>query len=168
MSTVATSVRERPDEIPGTTIKSVCGCGSIYITINEYPPGVPFEIFIRSGKNGTCTNTTLGALGFVFSDMLQNGVPLDMYTKRLIGFECERRINRVEGKGTAVFSCIDAIAKTLNDYLKSHSSAPAPEPAAEPNNRDVRGKRCQDCGGMIVHEGGCDRCLSCGRSENCD
>jgi len=191
MTTTTAQMKERPEELPGTTIKAVCGCGSIYVTINTFE-GVPFEIFVRSGKNGTCTNTTLGAIGFIFSDMLQNGVPLDVYTKRLIGFECERRISRVEGKGTAVFSCIDAIAKTINEYLKSRSSAPAVGPAGkgiagdtsvsfptppteksaieaeEPNDRDMRGKRCWDCGGQVIHEGGCDRCLSCGRSENCD
>jgi hypothetical protein len=219
MSTPAAAVKERPEWLSGPTIKAVCGCGSIYITINELN-GEPFEVFIHAGKNGMCTNTTLGAIGFIFSDMLQDGVPLEKYAKRLVGFECERKITRVEGKGRAAYSCVDVIAKTLLDYFNSRgSSTPATGPAAglggavgdempheglptgssssvkkaaipsgsgtldaprvsvrttgqpakgveEPV--DVRGKRCQECGGMIVHEGGCDHCLACGLSENCE
>jgi len=168
VSTTAEPIpRERPEWLSGPTIKATCGCGNIYITVNSLD-GKLFEVFVRCGKNGECTNTTLGAIGFIFSDMLQNGVPLENYARRLIGFECERKITMIEGKGEAVYSCVDAVAKTLLRYLESRSPSESRPAEQARESKDVRGKTCSQCGGMVVHEGGCDHCLTCGHSENCE
>jgi len=181
---VAITVKKRPVRLHGVTRKAKCGCGNIYITINEYQ-GKPFEVFIGFGKSGTCTHTTMGALAIALSHGLRYGLPLEEFSRAFSGFQCEKAINRIEGQGKAAYSCIDAIAKVFNAYLEERGELePSTESKAETagvevtdidkqeeavEDREIRGGvTCSQCGGPVYFASGCDHCVVCGHSENCE
>jgi ribonucleoside-diphosphate reductase alpha chain len=185
------TVKKRPESLRGRTIKTTCGCGNIYITINELD-GRPFEVFVAVGKSGSCIATTVGALAISISHGLRAGIPLEEYKKAFIGFQCLSPLNRVQNQGRIASSCIDAIARVFKDYLDIKEQmdqktpapqpsptptlpiAPAPAPAPAPTPitietrpREMTGKTCRQCGGPVYISEGCDHCILCGHSENC-
>jgi len=117
-------VLSRPDEeLHGVTYKTKCGCGSIYITINEYQ-GKPVEVFINLGKGGICANVMLGAMGRDISHGLRGGVPLEEFSRTHFGSRCDSQITSIQNKGKPMFSCLDAIAKVFIEYLKKRNPNP--------------------------------------------
>lgn len=189
---MTTTVKKRPESLRGRTIKTSCGCGNIYITINELD-GRPFEVFVAVGKSGSCIATTVGAVAISISHGLRAGIPLEEYKKAFIGFQCLSPLNRVQNQGKIASSCIDAIARVFKDYLdirdqmdhknpnpqtlsqpapKSVAPDPTPAPAPAPATietrpREMTGKTCTQCGGPVSMSEGCDHCILCGHSENC-
>jgi len=154
-STEMAKVEKRPEALTGKTYKAVCGCGTIYVTINENN-GQPFEVFINFGKSGKCANITLDAIAISISHGLRAGVHLEEYMRAFRGYSCELRITGVQNKGTPIQSCVDAVAQTflrhlrekgegitptegkkLTDPFPAESSSPArPAPATEKQGRD--------------------------------
>lgn len=185
------TVKKRPESLRGRTIKTACGCGNIYITINELD-GRPFEVFVAVGKSGSCIATTVGALAISISHGLRAGISLEEYKNAFIGFQCLSPLNRVLNQGKIAGSCIDAIARVFKDYLdikeqmdqKAPAPQPSPQPAPAPKHipvptpttitttttpprREMTGKICTQCGGPVYIAEGCDHCTLCGHSENC-
>ena len=111
-------VIERPDILKGTTIRGVCGCGKLYVTINELN-GKPIEVFVNLGKSGSCANTVINSTAIIISHGLRAGVPLVELATALLGMKCERRVDAVMGKGLPRHSCMDALSKIFLEYLKS-------------------------------------------------
>lgn len=104
--------RSREDVSEGFTIKGVCGCGNIYVTINEDEYGA-VETFVRLGKSGGCPTSNLEAIGRLISIGLQYNVPLDEIIEQLLNIRCPE--NRWVG-GVQVLSCADSIGKVLKKY----------------------------------------------------
>jgi len=109
-------VEKRPEALRGFTYRITCGCGTIYVTINENDDK-PFEVFINFGKSGKCANITLDALAITISHGLRAGVPLEEYLRAFRGYSCELRIPGIRNKGTSISSCVDAVAQVFQRYL---------------------------------------------------
>lgn len=180
-----TDIRKRPDSLVGRTIRTLCGCGKIYVTINELD-GEPFEVFVSVGKSGSCIATTVGALAISISHGLRAGISLEEYKKAMIGFKCQSPLSRIENQGQIAQSCIDAIARVFMHYMAlkeqmkgkpkpvpSTPPAPAPKPIEEKPkipeepHKEVVGRSCEECGGPVYMSEGCDHCVLCGHSQNC-
>jgi len=107
--------RKRPEITPGVTYEAQTGCGTIYVTINEDEKGQPIEVFARLGKAGGCACAQTEAVGRLASLCLRCNVDPEEIIKQLIGIRCDRSYG--VGKN-AVYSCADAVAKILREYLE--------------------------------------------------
>jgi len=106
--------QDRPKELEGKTFKMPTGCGSLYITINEYDGDV-FEVFAKLGKAGGCSACQTEALTRCISVGLRSGVDLEEYYRTLKEIHCS---SATFHEGEQIMSCPDAIAKVLKSYVK--------------------------------------------------
>uniref|UniRef100_A0A7C2S801 ribonucleoside-diphosphate reductase n=1 Tax=Archaeoglobus fulgidus TaxID=2234 RepID=A0A7C2S801_ARCFL len=111
----------RPRAVEGLTYQVLCGCGKIYVTVN-FLDKKPFEVFIRMGHSGGCNYAQTEAIGRLISLALRCGVPLEEITKQLKNIRCPKPLIHRDG---TITSCADAIARTLEHFIKG---APVKEP----------------------------------------
>ena len=160
--------RPRPPVVKGTTTKIRTGCGSLYVTINEDDEGHPFEVFMQMGKAGGCAASQLEAIGRLISTSLRAGVDPREIIHQLRGIRCPAPY---WGKGgIRIFSCADAIARVIAERIKdtgengrNHLREVMAILSGE-EERNIVGV-CPECGGALLHEEGCMKCLSCGYSK---
>ncbi|MDA8299152.1 MAG: vitamin B12-dependent ribonucleotide reductase [Deltaproteobacteria bacterium] len=171
--------RKRPDIIRGVTVKTVTGCGPLYVTINYDENGNPFEIFNSIGKSGGCAQSQTESTGRMVSLALRSGIGAEEIINQLKGIRC----NIPYGfGGNIIYSCADAIGKALEkslnekitscENLSSDAKKPLIESSANPvgthsKNHTVQGRgACPSCGGSnLKHAEGCTVCLDCGYSD---
>ena len=107
---------ERPEKLPGFTIKTKTGHGILYITINEFE-GKPIEIFAVAGKSGRSITAKTEAIGRLVSLNLQSGVDVREIIKQLKGIGGEQPIPG-KGKDKMILSIPDAIGQILEqEYI---------------------------------------------------
>ena len=164
--------RERPDAVIGITEKVRTGHGTMYVTVNFDESEEPFEIFTAIGKAGGSEPAHLEGLSRMASLCLRARVDPDSVIHHLRGITSEP----VWDKGTLIRSAEDGIAHVLtwhrngiNNPGKNGASVeaqqigmftPTAPPAALPH-----GPGCIKCGGKVVHQEGCSRCLECGYTK---
>lgn len=102
-------MRDRPDELSGTTTKIMTGYGNLYVTVNELD-GVPFEVFCTIGKSGGGTTAKAEAIGRLVSMALRNGVPVEDVIGQLKGVGGD---HPVPYRDTVIMSIPDAVGKVL-------------------------------------------------------
>ncbi|MCL4542665.1 MAG: vitamin B12-dependent ribonucleotide reductase [Deltaproteobacteria bacterium] len=174
--------RKRPDIIHGITIKTMTGCGPLYVTINYDEKGNPFEIFNSIGKSGGCAQSQTESTGRMVSLALRSGIGTEEIINQLKGIRC----NIPYGFGAnIIYSCADAIGKALEKsllesiYLRDsiHHKQNLPNVNEKTNKHKKNGYSdtyqvqergaCPMCGGSnLKHAEGCMVCLDCGYS-NC-
>ncbi len=163
--------RARPSVTKGSTMKLKTGCGTLYVTINEDEHGI-CEVFSQMGKSGGCAASQSEAVSRLISLALRSGVEVEPIIKQLKGIRCPAPLL---GKGGLILSCPDAIGRALENYLHRRKLEDLGEPIPEATTLDkfvesplqftnVVGA-CPDCGGPLIHEGGCNVCRSCGYSK---
>ena len=103
----------RPIVLGGITVKVATGCGNMYVQLNWYQ-GQLFEIFATLGHGGGCATCEMEALTRSITLGLKSGIPVSDYIRQLRGIRCPTPMPFP--KESAVFSCPDAIAKTLSEY----------------------------------------------------
>jgi len=106
--------RPRPRVTVGRTIETKTGCGSLYVTINEDEHGIA-EVFVKLGKSGGCSASQTEALGKMISLALRCNVNPEEIVRKLKGIRCP---NIIWQDGEQITSCADAVAKTLEKYLR--------------------------------------------------
>jgi ribonucleoside-diphosphate reductase alpha chain len=105
---------ERPEKLSGYTISTGCGCGKLYITINESEDKSYKEVFFRLGKAGGCPMSWCDAIGRLITFSLNSGVKKEQIIRALSGIRCP---NPTVVDGEQIHSCPDAIASVLKRYL---------------------------------------------------
>ncbi len=103
----------RPLVLGGITVKVVTGCGNMYIQMNWYH-GQLLEVFATLGHSGGCAACEMEALTRSVTVGLKYGVPLSEYVHQFKGTHCPNPIPFP--KESAVMSCPDAIARSLEQY----------------------------------------------------
>jgi ribonucleoside-diphosphate reductase alpha chain len=159
--------RPRPPMMQGTTMRVETGCGKLYVTINEDDQGL-FEIFAQMGKSGGCAMSQSEAISRLISLALRAGVDTDAILKQLRGIRCPAPLL---AKGGVVLSCPDAMSKAIDRHIKRKMEVGEEdiiEKATTLDNfidksdgRNVVGV-CPDCGGPLIFEEGCSKCLNPG------
>lgn len=104
---------DRPIVLGGITVKVLTGCGNMYVQLNWYR-GRLFEVFATLGKVGGCAICQTESLTRSITLGLKCGIPLSEYVHQLRGVRCPEPVSFP--KESAVLSCPDAVAKTLEDY----------------------------------------------------
>ncbi len=175
------SPRLRPHTTMGSTRRIRTGEGTLYITINEDENGL-CEVFTTIGKAGGNAAAQSEAISRLISLALRSGIDPNAIVKQLKGISGP---NPAWEDGRLILSTPDAIGKALDDYLKHKPEAAIGNPedhdtlhitmaTSEEENDPHRTvtdftykniTTCPDCGGSVMHEGGCVTCPGCGFSK---
>jgi ribonucleoside-diphosphate reductase alpha chain len=164
--------RPRPMVTQGTTRRVETGCGKLYVTINEDDQGL-FEIFAQMGKSGGCAMSQSEAVSRLISMALRAGVDTEAILKQLRGIRCP---SPLLAKGGVVLSCPDAIAQAIERHIKKKRDLGEEDIMEEATTLDnfIQEREgsnvvgvCPDCGGPLIFEEGCSKCLnrSCGYTK---
>jgi ribonucleoside-diphosphate reductase alpha chain len=180
---VSPAVRRRlPDERHSLTHHFSVGGQEGYVTVGLYEDGLPGELFIRMAKEGSTVSGLMDSFATAVSLALQYGVPLRVL--------CDKFSHtRFEPSGWSGNPKI-GYAKSLTDYLfrwlelrflKGEQGLlfellkPA-QPQREVTSL-VEGlgqvvelgdaPPCQFCGSLMVRNGSCYRCMTCGSTSGC-
>ncbi len=151
--------RERPAMTTGATVKTRTGCGNLYVTINEDKKGIA-EVFSRMGKSGGCAASQSEAIGRLVSLALRSFIDPEEVINQLRGIRCPRQIVTPEGP---VYSCPDAISKSLEKYLDKTRNIQYEKNDLLSDSGEV--PECPECGAMVYFQEGCLKCPSCGWSR---
>jgi len=177
------AVRRRlPDERHSLTDHFSVGGQEGYVTVGLYEDGLPGELFIRMAKEGSTVSGLMDSFATAVSLALQYGVPLRVL--------CDKFSHtRFEPSGWSGNPKI-GYAKSLTDYLfrwlelrflKGEQGLlfelPKPaQPKGEVSSA-VEGlgqvvelgdaPPCQFCGSLMVRNGSCYRCMTCGSTSGC-
>lgn len=169
--------RERQEVTFGSTRKIRTGCGNLYVTVNEDKDGNLFEIFNQIGKAGGCAASQSEAIGRLVSLAFRSGVEPEVVIRQLKGISCHMPVWHHQGK---ILSCADAIGKAIEWHLEMKKEGP-PTERKDAENRtanaqlllghaqneplsSVQRGACPECGGPLLFEEGCAKCL-CGYSD---
>ncbi len=153
-----------------------------YVTVGLYEDGLPGELFIRMAKEGSTVSGLMDSFATAVSLALQYGVPLLVL--------CDKFSHtRFEPSGWSGNPKI-GYAKSLTDYLfrwlelrflKGEQGIlfELPRPAQPPREAtsvvEALGQVvelgdapvCQFCGSLMVRNGSCYRCMTCGSTSGC-
>ena len=177
------AVRRRlPDERHSLTHHFSVGGQEGYVTVGLYEDGLPGELFIRMAKEGSTVSGLMDSFATAVSLALQYGVPLKVL--------CDKFSHtRFEPSGWSGIPKI-GYAKSLTDYLfrwlelrflKGEQGLlfEMPKPTRTPREvtRAVEGlgqivelgdaPACIFCGSLMVRNGSCYRCMTCGNTSGC-
>ena len=112
----------RNPHMSGLTLKGATPYGNVFITINEDPTGVPFEVFINTGKSGTDLQAQGESLGRMFSLAVQSHPPVKRMAMLRVLVEQLRGIGGAMQHGLGpkrVMSFPDAVAKIIEEQYLS-------------------------------------------------
>ncbi len=103
----------RPKLIGGITVRTVTGCGKMYVQLN-WLDGRLFEVFATLGKGGGCAICQSEALTRSITVGLKCGVPVVEYVGQIRGIRCPSPLPFP--KEEATLSCPDALSRVLEQY----------------------------------------------------
>jgi ribonucleoside-diphosphate reductase alpha chain len=177
------AVRRRlPDERHSVTHHFSVGGQEGYVTVGLYEDGLPGELFIRMAKEGSTVSGLMDSFATAVSLALQYGVPLQVL--------CDKFSHtRFEPSGWSGNPKI-GYAKSLTDYLfrwlelrflKGEQGLLFELPKFAQPQREVTSAieglgqvvelgdapPCQFCGSLMVRNGSCHRCMTCGSTSGC-
>ncbi len=151
--------RARPNTTVGRTLKVQSGCGNLYVTINEDEHGL-CELFATMGKSGGCAAAQTEAVARLTSLSLRSGIETEVVIKQLRTIRCPKPIL---APGGMTYSCPDAIAQALEQYLESFKGIRVSKVDLLKDNGTS--PECPECGTLLVFQEGCLICPSCGWSQ---
>jgi len=154
--------RPRPLVTKGITRQVNTGCGRLYVTINEDEKGL-CELFASMGKSGGCATSQTEATGRLVSLALRSGVDPASIIDQLKGIRCP---SPTWISGSTIYSCADAIATVLEDYLlEKKQGSTTEDKSLTADNLLNHCPQCPECGSMVSFAEGCVVCSSCGYSK---
>ena len=153
--------RPRPEVTRGYTRQINTGCGRLYVTINEDDKGL-CEVFASMGKSGGCATSQTEATGRLVSLALRAGIEPSSVVDQLKGIRCP---SPTWAKGSAIYSCADAIARALEDYIAEGRQRSSGGKTYDGENQLNVCPECPECGAMVSFAEGCVVCRSCGYSK---
>lgn len=154
----------------GNTYCKKCACGTLYITLNRDDQGNIIESFINTSKGGIC-QANIGAINRMISVALRSGVKVDEIVDQLKGITCPACAKMIsKGEEISGISCPDILAKTLLEEYKGINinltkQVKKKQRLLENSNYKSSKAICPECGGEIIHDGGCVTCTNCGWSK---
>lgn len=173
--------RRLPDERRAITHHFSVGGQEGYVTVGFYEDGQPGEVFIKMAKEGSTVSGLMDSFATVVSLSLQYGVPLRVLCDKLSH-------TRFEPSGWSRNPHI-GFAKSIMDYLfrwldlrflkgESGSLFDLPVVQAEQRKTDPvqalaemvqveDAPPCPNCGSLMVRNGSCHRCMTCGSTSGC-
>jgi len=178
--------RRLPDERPAITHKFSIAGHEGYLTVGMFEDRMPGEIFIVMAKEGSIVSGLMDAFATAISMTLQYGVPLKVLVDKFshtrfepAGFTGNKQIPIAK-------SVLDYIFRWLALKFLPEQNRPANSNGKENHNSvelNIAEKQedyekhifqtqsdappCFECGDIMVRNGSCYKCLSCGSTSGC-
>lgn len=149
-------MKDRPEILDSKSHRVKTACGHLYINVGLDPiTNEPFEVIANMGKHGTCVNSFLEGLCRQISINLRYGVDLSMIIRQLMDIRCGNKVEEL--KKDKPLSCVDAVGKILSKYVIEKKNTKS-------KTKNINGC-CPKCGGALIYEEGCSRCIDCSYSH---
>jgi len=185
--------RRLPDERRAITHKFDIAGHEGYITVGMFDDGSPGEIFLVMAKEGSVVSGLMDSFATAISLALQYGVPLEALVNKFShakfdpsGFTRNPQIPHAKSVVDYIFRWLAtkfispdrqrALGIQVADAVKEVEveETPAEEAQAEPAETKAYAFQveddappCPDCGAIMVRNGSCYRCLTCGTTSGC-
>jgi ribonucleoside-diphosphate reductase alpha chain len=177
------AVRRRlPDERHSLTHHFSVGGQEGYVTVGLYEDGLPGELFIRMAKEGSTVSGLMDSFATAVSLALQYGVPLRILCDKFSHTRFEPSGWSGNPKIGYAKSMMDYLFRWLElRFLKGEQGIlfelPTPAQPQRAVTSAVEGLGqvvelgdapvCQFCGSLMVRNGSCYRCMTCGGTSGC-
>ena len=175
------AVRRRlPDERHSLTHHFSVGGQEGYVTVGLYEDGLPGELFIRMAKEGSTVSGLMDSCATAVSLALQYGVPLQILCDKFSHTRFEPSGWSGNPKIGYAKSIMDYLFRWLElRFLKGDQGLlfALPKLAQREVTSVVEGlgqvvelgdaPSCQFCGSLMVRNGSCYRCMTCGSTSGC-
>jgi ribonucleoside-diphosphate reductase alpha chain len=188
--------RRLPDERQSLTHKFDIAGHEGYITVGMYEDGAPGEIFIVMAKQGASLSGLMDAFATSVSLALQYGVPLEVLVRKFTHTRFEPSGMTSNPEIRFAKSIMDYIFQWLslkfldrkdsaNGFVQdlgregepdagatvASEKAPAQDARREAREQlfvnQADAPACHDCGTIMVRNGACYKCLTCGSTSGC-
>jgi len=177
------AVRRRlPDERHSLTHHFSVGGQEGYVTVGLYEDGLPGELFIRMAKEGSTVSGLMDSFATAVSLALQYGVPLRVLCDKFSHTRFEPSGWSGNPKIGYAKSIMDYLFRWLElRFLKGEQGLLFELPKPAQPKREVANvveglgqvvelgdaPPCQFCGSLMVRNGSCYRCMTCGSTSGC-
>jgi ribonucleoside-diphosphate reductase alpha chain len=173
--------RRLPDERRALTHHFSVGGQEGYVTVGLYEDGQPGEVFIKMAKEGSTVSGLMDSFATAVSLALQYGVPLQVLCNKFShmrfepsGWSGNSRIGYAKSIMDYLFRWLDLRflekeSKSLFDTPLVHADAARSDPVqrlAEIVHLEDA-PPCSNCGSLMVRNGSCHRCMTCGSTSGC-
>ncbi len=173
-----------PSERRAITHHFLVGGQEGYLTVGLYEDGMPGELFLKMSKEGSTVSGLMDSFATAVSLAMQYGVPLSVLCQKFSHM-------RFEPSGWTGNPDI-GYAKSIMDYIfrwlalrflqggqQKLFAMPAPQVQVEPvptgDAIQALGEvvelgdapACVHCGSLMVRNGSCHRCMTCGGTSGC-
>jgi len=178
--------RRLPDERQAITHKFSIAGHEGYVTVGMYEDGTPGELFIVMAKQGSTVSGLMDAFATSISIALQYGVPLSTLIEKFSHLRFEPSGFTNNSEIPIAKSVVDYISRWLGakfldadgatkPYTNGHSAAGAKQPAVEEQAAGISplyvgqedAPSCHNCGDVMVRNGTCYKCNTCGETSGC-
>ena len=174
--------RRLPDERHSLTHHFSVGGQEGYVTVGLYEDGLPGELFIRMAKEGSTVSGLMDSFATAVSLALQYGVPLRVLCDKFSHTRFEPSGWSGNPKIGYAKSMMDYLFRWLElRFLKGEQGLLFELPKPAQPQREVTSAveglgqvvelgdapPCQFCGSLMVRNGSCYRCMTCGSTSGC-
>jgi ribonucleoside-diphosphate reductase alpha chain len=174
--------RRLPNERRAITHHFSVGGQEGYVTVGLYEDGQPGEVFIKMAKEGSTVSGLMDSFATAVSLALQYGVPLQVLCNKFShtrfepsGWSGNARIGYAKSIMDYLFRWISLrfLEEESGNLFSLLESGSGPEPSTDPVQalsaimQVEDAPPCQNCGSLMVRNGSCHRCMTCGSTSGC-
>ena len=181
-NTIRPQRRRLPDERRAITHHFSVGGQEGYVTVGLYEDGQPGELFIKMSKEGSTVSGLMDSFATAVSLALQYGVPLRVLCDKFShmrfepsGWTGNARIGFAKSVMDYLFRWLDlrflqGESKSLFATTLVESTPLVPADPVKALSEVVQledAPPCLNCGSLMVRNGSCYRCMTCGSTSGC-
>ena len=174
--------RRLPDERRAITHHFSVGSQEGYVTVGLYEDGQPGELFIKMSKVGSTVSGLMDSFATAVSLALQYGVPLRVLCDKFShmrfepsGWSANTRIGYAKSIMDYLFRWLDLrfLQGESKNLFETTLIEAAPLAATDPVKALTEvvqledAPPCLNCGSLMVRNGSCYRCMTCGSTSGC-
>ena len=179
--------RHLPDERISLTHKFSINQHEGYITVGLFDDGSPGELFIRMSKEGSTISGLMDTIATATSIMLQYGVPLEVLVNKFSHSRFEPAGYTNNKQIPIAKSIIDYIFRwmkhkyldeplhprlplgdtSLDDFIEQEEKAQASSEELARFASFEDSPACHNCGSIMIRNGSCYLCRTCGETSGC-
>ncbi|PYP92049.1 MAG: hypothetical protein DMG65_05360 [Candidatus Angelobacter sp. Gp1-AA117] len=174
--------RRLPDERRAITHHFSVGGQEGYVTVGLYEDGQPGELFIKMSKEGSTVSGLMDSFATAVSLALQYGVPLRVLCDKFShmrfepsGWSANTRIGYAKSIMDYLFRWLDLrfLQGESKNLFETTLIEAAPLAATDPVKALTEvvqledAPPCLNCGSLMVRNGSCYRCMTCGSTSGC-
>ena len=174
--------RRLPDERRAITHHFSVGGQEGYVTVGLYEDGQPGELFIKMSKEGSTVSGLMDSFATAVSLALQYGVPFRVLCDKFShmrfepsGWTDNARIGYAKSIMDYLFRWLDLrfLQGERKSLFETQLIQSGQVLAADPANALSQivhmedAPPCLNCGSLMVRNGSCYRCMSCGSTSGC-